>query len=177
MIAYIIQSGIGKGPSIDYFYNDYLSFGFEYLYDKSENTKTHVESFGEVKTIDKEELSTNFIYANIYGGMGPYVRIGFFNRDWLIEQQLKRARDNLNLGKSTANFGDNGFFLGLGWNPIWDNGFSLRIRISSMHSEPDYEYFEENASFSEAGKESWVKEVEARAYLLTPAFISVGWMF
>jgi hypothetical protein len=46
-----------------------------------------------------------------------------------------------------------------------------------MYSEPDYEYFEENASFTEAGKESWVKDVEARKYLLTPAFISVGWMF
>ena len=176
LIEYI-ASGIGNGFSIDYFYyNDFLSFGYEYLYKKSENTKTHDESFGEVKTIDKEELSTNFIYVNYHARMDTYLRIGFFKRDWLIEQQLKRARDNLNLGKSTANFGDNGFFLGAGWNPIGDV-FSFRFGLLSMPFEPDYDYFEENVSITEAGKESWVKEVEARKYLQTPIYLAVGLIF
>jgi len=175
LIEYMF-GGIGKGWSINYFYNDRLSFGFEDLDNKYENTKTHVESFGEVKTIYKEELSTNFIYVNYHARMDTYFRIGFFKRDWLIEQQHKRASDNLHLAKTTATFGDNGFFLGAGWNPIGDV-FSFRFGLLSMPFEPDYDYFEENVSITEAGKESWVKEVEARKYLQTPIYLAVGLIF
>ena len=176
LIEYIPQSGLGQGLSIVYYYSDMFGIGFDTLYHKEEETSTS----GEYKIIEKEELSTNLIYAKFHPQINTsfYMQFGILNRDWLLERQRKIAIYNRNTTKYVATYGDYTFLFGVGWNWIWDNGFSFTFGLLSMISEPDYEYVEENNYIvTEYGKEYWEKKVEEKGYLRMPAFIKVGWMF
>jgi hypothetical protein len=172
----VIQSDIGQGLSLVYYYSNKISFGFDSLNRKDE--QRGIGSSGFHKYIWKRERSTSLIYGRYHPFSGSfYMQFGIVNRDWLMELQWKRTSDNKNTGKLIATYPDSTTNVGIGWNWIADIGFSFSFGVAYIPSNPDHEYVEENRySISESQKESWVNSVKKNT-VETPAFIKVGWMF
>jgi hypothetical protein len=171
-----VQTGIGEGISLVYYYSNKISFGFDSLNRKEEEAKISVS--GEQKRILERELSTTLTYGRYHPFSGSfYMQFGFVNRDWLIESQWKTTSDNKNTVKYIATYPDSTTNVGIGWNWIMDIGLSFSIGIANIPSKPEFEYVEENDyTVSQGNKELWENNVNKNT-LETPLFIKLGWHF